>query len=259
MGIFDNCLICSDYDNTLTYHGAMPPENLRAIHYFRKEGGKFVVVTGRTAETALKFDDELKSDGYVITNNGNVLFGINQNMPIHTVTIKGNCIEILKRISEIDHGHITQYGIYFPEESIYFKKGTSEFRENEYINKSNITKMSFDCDTEEQALRIMEEVSKLYGDRLICTRAWPRSFEICDAAGGKGAMVKELKKRLKIKTLICVGDYENDVDMLKEADISFAPSDCAEKVRMAADKIIESGEQGIFSEIIGILKEVVTE
>lgn len=254
MGIFDDYLICSDYDNTLTYNGTLPVENLSAIRHFRDEGGKFVVATGRTAQSAISFDKELIEDGYVITNNGNVLFDINKNMPIKAITIKLNCFDILKQVLEIENGCIKKYGIYFPDESIYFKSGTPEFKENECVIKDGITKMAFECDTEEHALSVMKRLSDFYGNSLICTRAWPCCFEICDAEGGKGAMLQELKKLFSIKKLICVGDYENDVAMLAMADISIAPSNCAGTVRTVADRIIEASDKGIFSEIIGFLQ-----
>ena len=63
-------------------------------------------------------------------------------------------------------------------------------------------------------------------------------------------MVKYVKDMLGIKKLICVGDYENDLHMLCEADISFAPSTAIESVRKTVTCVIENTPSGIFNRIV---------
>ena len=49
MGIFDGILICTDLDGTLLANDkSISDENLRAIEYFKENGGYFTFVTGRT-------------------------------------------------------------------------------------------------------------------------------------------------------------------------------------------------------------------
>ena len=46
MGKFDGILICTDLDGTLLKNDkSVSEENLRAIEYFKREGGRFTFVT----------------------------------------------------------------------------------------------------------------------------------------------------------------------------------------------------------------------
>ncbi|MBQ3226919.1 MAG: HAD hydrolase family protein, partial [Clostridia bacterium] len=48
MGKFDGVLICTDLDGTLLKKDkTISEENLKAIEYFKREGGFFTIVTGR--------------------------------------------------------------------------------------------------------------------------------------------------------------------------------------------------------------------
>ena len=52
MGKFDGILICTDLDGTLLKKDkTISKENLDAIEYFKKEGGVFTFVTGRSSST----------------------------------------------------------------------------------------------------------------------------------------------------------------------------------------------------------------
>ena len=52
MGKFDGLLLVSDFDDTLydDYH-RVPERNLRALDYFRSQGGRFTIATGRAHRT----------------------------------------------------------------------------------------------------------------------------------------------------------------------------------------------------------------
>ena len=48
MGKFDGVLLCTDFDDTFCCPGQdIPPANLEAVEYFKSQGGRFTVVTGR--------------------------------------------------------------------------------------------------------------------------------------------------------------------------------------------------------------------
>ena len=52
MGKFDGLLLVSDFDDTLyDSRHRVPERNLEAIAYFRAQGGKFTVATGRAHRT----------------------------------------------------------------------------------------------------------------------------------------------------------------------------------------------------------------
>lgn len=76
MGKFDGYLLCSDIDGTLAIEGNVAENNIEAINYFRQNGGKFVVATGRDYDYLDMFSHRFKTDKYIISCNGNVLYNI---------------------------------------------------------------------------------------------------------------------------------------------------------------------------------------
>ena len=61
MGKFDGILICTDLDGTVLKNDkSISKETLDAIEYFKSEGGRFTVVTGRMPYTSNKICEILK-------------------------------------------------------------------------------------------------------------------------------------------------------------------------------------------------------
>ena len=84
-------------------------------------------------------------------------------------------------------------------------------------------------------------------------------MELLPMDGGKGPAVKRLREMLggkeKIHTIIGVGDYENDVSMLKMADIGYAVANATELCLEAADRITVSNNENAIAVIIRELEE----
>lgn len=73
-------VLASDYDGTLKYLDHVTQEDLTSIRNWRNEGNLFVMDTGRSMESILeevrKYDIPVD---YFITNNGGMLFDVNEN------------------------------------------------------------------------------------------------------------------------------------------------------------------------------------
>ena len=50
MGKFDGILLCSDFDGTFASNGVPIEANMKAIKYFRENGGLFTLASGRNYE-----------------------------------------------------------------------------------------------------------------------------------------------------------------------------------------------------------------
>ena len=86
------------------------------------------------------------------------------------------------------------------------------------------------------------------------SRAGPAGLEGRPKNAGKGNAVAKLAwllgGREKIHTVIAVGDYENDISMIKYADIGYATANAAENVKAAADRVTVSNRDGAIAAII---------
>ena len=62
-------------------------------------------------------------------------------------------------------------------------------------------------------------------------------------------MLRQLLKN-KVKTVIAAGDNENDLTMLREADIGYAVENAIPQLKAAADRITVSCDRGAIARII---------
>ena len=74
-------------------------------------------------------------------------------------------------------------------------------------------------DEAEQLLR------KEFGDHCEVFRAATRIIDVHAKGVSKARSARELQKHLGRKILVCAGDAENDLSMMRDADYAFAPAD----------------------------------
>ena len=251
MGIFDDIIICSDYDNTLTFEDKISDETLAAIADFRKNGGTFVIVTGRGYNGTEFFDPILKADRYLIVNNGTVLY--EGDKVTQTVPLDVSPMEIAEQVLE-KYKFITSFGVYWVEGTTRYYTDDASFELGK-IAMNDATKLSFFCDTEQNADLLLKKISEKFGNSCEISKALPDNVEIFSKRGGKGKMALALKEKLRKKILVCMGDYDSDISMLEAADASFCPSNATQNVKSIADNIVENSKTGIMKSVIGFLTE----
>jgi len=110
------------------------------------------------------------------------------------------------------------------------------------------------CDTENDALRLMDDMVRRFGDRYEYDRSWPIGLEMHRKHSGKDVCLQHLRKILPdVHTIIAAGDYENDIPMLRAADIGCAVGNALPSVKEAADRVIVTNEEHAIAYIINEL------
>ena len=85
----------------------------------------------------------------------------------------------------------------------------------------------------------------------------PIGLEFINRESDKGGAVRFLKERTGADLLVTVGDYENDIPMLEEADIGYAVANAIDEVKAAADRVTEwKNSEGAVAEIIGEIEKI---
>ena len=75
LGKFNGVLLVSDFDDTLyDSHHQVPERNRRALDYFRSQGGRFTVATGRARRTFAPYHDLVPLDAPVVLSNGSTIY-----------------------------------------------------------------------------------------------------------------------------------------------------------------------------------------
>ena len=235
---YNGYLILTDIDGTLTPRaGEVSTENTEAIEYFKANGGLFTFATGRMPDYLSRFP--FQANAPIVTTNGTLICDGEGKILWQKTMTKEACIPVIRRIIDCHPGVKTiQRCSETPERlSIEFLPPAESLLDFEDSNPTY--KTVFICETEADALRLRADLETQFGDRFAYDRSWPVGLEMHDPASGKGECVKILRQMFPhIHTVITAGDYENDITMLRAADIGCAVANAIPAVKAAADREI---------------------
>ena len=250
MGLFDQVLLTVDYDRTLTAPDSTIPErNLEAIRYFMENGGAFTVNTGRSLPMTKVFQNKVPVNAPLLLYNGSLSYDLKKKQIINLVPIQLNQAQTIRHIMNrfpdliVEIQGLDAHYI-FEENSLW-----DEFTDSNYciwahaqpeddlgpfIKLALYSPMtdsrlaSFYEGTAEELARF-DEVELLLrqelGEYCEVFRAAPKILDVHAKGVSKAKAARMLQKHLGKEILVCVGDGENDLSMLQDADFAFSPSD----------------------------------
>ena len=266
MGKFDGMLICSDFDGTLFSGNEISKENVKAIRYFQKNGGYFTITSGRYPAFLGGYRDRVEANTYLIGLNGTIISNYDGSFVLRQGFLHSDACEIVKKIvREVEGLSALSFST---TEIPNFVKKQCEYSENEGYFRLYFKDWSWElfdltlsCDihriifhtTEPASDAITNQIRMIAGVDYAISRSYTRGIEIQDVAHTKGRSARFLADFLGVHTLICVGDYENDISMIKEADIGCAVANAIPQLLDIADRILPAVDQHPFAELIASL------
>lgn len=238
-------LILSDVDDTLTRRGeAIEDANLSAIRRFQAGGGRFTLCTGRSLRYVRENAERMYRfvpNAPVATQNGTLLCTWEGEILCRMPMPEGY-EEVLRYVLQ-NYGSDMRFFTRIEEDGRHeWEPGSSMLT---MISDEPVFKYVFFMNDEPAAVRLRDDLRARWGDRYAFDRSWPEGLEMIAVNAGKGACVRLFRELLPdVHTIIAVGDYENDVSMLREADVGCAMGNALETVKAAADRVICRVEAG---------------
>lgn len=251
MGLYSNILLTVDFDRTLTaQNSTIPPRNIEAIRYFTENGGTFTVNTGRSIPMASGvLIPQVPVNAPLLLYNGSGDYDkktgklsryapIDLEPSILIADIAKRFPQVNIEIQALDAHYLTRQNTgwekycqnnrcawaYCTPETVpqpFIKISFyGEFRKDTVADMYNAEAWEWELFDEVTAY-----VESVYGDKLDLFRPCARIVD-CHAKGAsKLQAARTLQKKLGKEILICVGDADNDVQMLDGADYAFCPAD----------------------------------
>ncbi len=250
MGIFSDVLLCADYDRTLTGPDSVIPErNLTAIRYFMENGGAFTVNTGRSLPMTKVFRDIVPVNVPLLLYNGSAAYDLQKQEILDAALIPLDQEKTIRRAMELFpdmtveiQGLDAHY--IFEENPAWdaFSEGNHcawahaepgddlgpflKFALYGSIRSASVSAL-YDYTPEE--LHRFDEVEAAlredFGESCEVFRAAPKIIDVHAKGVSKANAARALQKKLGRSILICIGDGENDLSMLMDADYAFSPAD----------------------------------
>lgn len=248
--MFSDILLTVDYDRTLTApDSSVPRRNIEAIEYFIENGGAFTVNTGRSLPMARPFIGKFPISAPLILFNGSAAYDVDTDsfsrvypidLDIRSFTTHLQTLfpDLLVEIQAVDTHYALKRDSHWERFSENGGCGWS-YAEPEKIPgpflKASIngscvghTAASMYDATDEELARMrqaIDTVRRLYGHKVEVFHSVPKIADIHARGVSKLAAARDLQKDMGKKWLVCVGDSDNDVSMLRGADFAFCPSD----------------------------------
>ena len=233
-------LICTDMDGTFS----ITDENIKAIKEFQEGGGLFTLATGRNISYIEEVFSalEIKPNAPAVMCNGAVLYDYANRKILQENFINYKDYEMFLEVAEkFDVPlRLAQFGETKELENIMVP--------HEGINPDKIYKAVWH--TKDKLETLKEYVTDKFGKDFELTQSCSSMLEVNKKGISKSSGTLFVKEYTKSHTLICVGDYGNDIPMLKTADISYAVENAREDVKKAAMRVTVSNKDSAIARII---------
>ena len=247
---FSDILLTVDFDRTLTArNSSIPQRNLEAIAYFMEHGGTFTVNTGRSLPMTASFRDKVPTNAPWLLYNGSAAFDPRTEEFLFAHKIPLDPVPVLKEVMEtfpelpVEIQSVDAHILFRDDPAwVAFTAGNGcawkrmdvgeafgPFLKMSIYGKLSKTSVAhlFDATAAEAAQmdQVEDWMRDRYGDAIQVIRVAKRIID-CHAPGvSKGNAARLLQQKLGKKTLVCVGDEQNDMTMLDMADYGFVPGD----------------------------------
>ncbi len=250
MARYDGILLCSDFDGTMFCNDRISKENSRAIKYFQENGGTFTIASGRFPEYFTRHLDMVVPNTYIIGLNGAVIFDHKTGKRVFSEAMPRGSQQLAEKIF-LDNAGINRMEMFSFNTSYSFTRvtwsGGAEIDE--------LSKVVFFVNEKDSDL-IKERIMRLADPSMYeVSRSWINGIELLSSRNTKGKAVRRLAKLLgsRAERVICIGDYENDISMIEEADIGYAVGNAADAVKAAADRVTVPCDRHAIERIISEL------
>lgn len=268
MGRFDNIAILTDLDGTfLADRAQMVDRNVEAIEYFKSEGGLFSLATGRmhfNIEETVKGVYDLVNAPAIMCN-GTYFYDFGERRifkeSFMDKALVASAVEFVLGqgfygfVRGCDpQGYIVD-SVDKRGRDLLLSYGITSYVEIPYCewNTENWYKLCFEDEASELVL-IEGLLREKFPDVFEYNRSRPTLLELQMKGVNKSILIDTFKDYYRQKgkelTLYVCGDNENDIEMLKKADVSVCPANAIDAVKAISERCLCSNNEGLLADLI---------
>lgn len=268
---YDGILLCSDFDHTLSscthkwieggaIIDSVPQSNIEAIKEFVACGGTFVIVSGRNPDEICTLYDYFPFEDLFVASNGTAIYSASEQRAVKSWFLDDGFVDVMRFLNKNEPSFA------------YFRITDNDFKFRHWhagddiesviasakypAYKAIIQPAAYDPRLVPEFKRtIVRRIIDEFSDRYKIDMSSDYTLEVCALGSGKGEAIESLIPMLNrsFDRVVCVGDGQNDVGMIKFADIGYAVGNAVDEVKRVADRITVTSDKGAIAQIISEL------
>lgn len=266
---FSRFLIATDLDGTFICHGRRLPVNERAVEEFKAGGGIFTIATGRLHLNvrAAVGDPRTLLNAPAVLCNGAYLYdfqrdrivpGTDECMPPDAARevlglLRAEFPAMQFRVSGRDRQRFERVTELLADDAASFDPGAVAISAPAEAWPDDDWFKIVVRGTSEDLKRLAETAATRFAGRLFAFFSGPRLFEMQKAGTGKGRGLKKLSALYPDRLTVGCGDYENDLPLLRTADIAVCPATAYDPAKALCNAVLPPCEEGIFPALLDYL------
>jgi Cof subfamily protein (haloacid dehalogenase superfamily) len=252
-------LVALDMDGTLLDSQKKLTSRVRsAITSAKEQGIKVVLASGRPFEGMLPTLKELglnSEDDYALTYNASLILKVACQTVINSAILTAQdaieLYEIANKLGVNILAYSMTHGLITPKQNKYTDYEAElngiDFTEFDFYNldpDEKIIKVML-IDEPELLTDIIAQLPEELSDKYSMARSLPFFFEFTNKNSNKGKGMEALTAHLGLKPeqVICVGDADNDLEMIKFAGLGVAMENATDEVKAHANYITASNNE----------------
>ena len=273
---FKDILIMSDIDGTFTdSQSRLVKRNLDAVEYFKANGGLFAIASGRVPESMGRLSPIIPTLANIpcICCNGAFLYDFVRRERIGEIDLNTEkTVELIKKVRaefpEVGIRISSRVGYCIPHLNEYISRELADHVErlkaegNYHVGDIDSlpcvgwTRTAF-CSDADTLARVRERFGEEYSEWFSFSKASIDIYEFQDKSATKGTALGRLRthliesgrasERLKI---YAIGDYENDLGMLRSCDVPACPNNAIPAVKEIAKLHLCHCDNGAIADLI---------
>lgn len=266
-----NILIYSDMDGTMLTdwdRGPVVPErNLAAITRFMNEGGSFSIASGRQHTDILGFFPGFEFNAPIVQGNGASLYDCQKKTVFARLPLsrqyKEESIAFARAnpwvwVVAADTRTVMQINMGDDRDRVTRALKENRISIEEYLTGEYVKIVYVVADPADMP-RLRELTAHFTcAPEISASMSSPVFLETFDCRASKALGIQKARDyaNLNHKTLVCVGDYYNDKEMLELADIAVCPSNAPEDLKALAHIITCNNNEGALADLIEALERM---
>lgn len=250
-------LVISDMDGTLlTPQNTIAETDLETIRLFRMLGGHFTVATGRSFASVAMYPKLAALLAPAVTMGGCVVYNFQKKAverslllpPLAAKQALRNIVGSFPRLGTVIMANDARMYQAIPSpwlQGLFSdERMTFVYRPGEYVPE-DWNKILF-AGPEDLLQKVEEYVATRSYPGLYFIRTHPHYFEMMPKGASKATGLHMLCELMDIspKNTYMIGDYYNDIDIMKQAGCAVAMANAPDEVKMVAHELTDSNERG---------------